>query len=87
MNGHREGKKFIPHNDSKKSTSSKSINQSTTGGDEMKGLPKSFKGYDVMKRKKVTVTKGIHKITMKNGRTALQGTSPLSGNTITHIIG
>ena len=53
----------------------------------MKGLPPSFKGYDVMKRKKVTVTEGIHKIKMRNGRTALQGKSPLSGNTITHIIG
>jgi hypothetical protein len=88
ISGHMEGKVFHPHNNSIKKTDSKSINSSTSGGDEMKGLPKSFKGYDVMHRKKVTITKGIKKITFKNGRIALQGESPLSPNiTVTQIIG
>lgn len=87
MKGHMENGSFKPHNDSSsKKMSAKTMNTSTSGGEEMKGLPKSFKGYDVMKRKTVTVTKDIHKIKFKNGRTALQGISPVSGNKITRII-
>ena len=71
----------------KNGVTSKKVSSKTTGGSEKKGLPKSFSGYDVMDRKKVVVTEGIKKITMRNGRTALQGKSPTSGNTITHIIG
>lgn len=87
MNGHSEGKKFIPHNNSKKGISSGALKSRQVDNETMKGLPKSFKGYDVMARKKVTVTKDIHKIRMKNGRPALQGRSPIKpNNIITHIV-
>lgn len=87
MKGHMGTKGFQPHVAGKPGVKSKTVNTKTIGGSSLKGLPKSFKGYDVMDRKKVVVTQDIHKITMKNGRTALQGKSPSSGNTITHIIG
>ena len=85
VEGHKEKGVFHPHG-SKKGTSSKSVNGGTSGDSSMKGLPKSFQGYDVMKRRKVTVTKGIKRVTFKNGRSALQGKSPISGITITRIV-
>lgn len=87
MKGHMGDKGFQPHTAGKPGIKSKTVNKKSTGGSSLKGLPPSFTGYDVMKRRKVLVTEGIHKITMKNGRTALQGKSPASGNIITHIIG
>lgn len=83
-----EQRKAVHANKPRIGVASKKVSNKTTGGSELKGLPNSFTGYDVMNRRKVLVTEGIHKITMKNGRKALQGKSPLKGNiTITHIVG
>ena len=46
----------------------------------------SFKGYDLKKRRNVTV-KNAKEVKLKNGRHALVGVSPLSGNKVYRIIG
>lgn len=88
MKGKTENGKFTPFkNQPRKGVTKKSVNSSSTGDESLKGLPKSFRGYDVMNRKKVKVTEGIKKIKFKNGRNALQGKSPIAPHiTVTHIV-
>jgi len=45
-----------------------------------------YTAYDVKAKKKVTI-KNPKVVKLKNGMYAIQGTSPVTGNTVTRIVG
>ena len=49
-------------------------------------MAKTWKAYDV-KAKKMVVIKDPKVVKMKNGRWAIKGTSPVTGNTVFRIAG